>query len=167
RADAPHQARRCHFSRHAHRAVRQAPERLGTLVMLRLQAGRRADRTPSRSAILPVGSRINLLEDRGGAAYVEFLLAFIPLFFLFLGMVQMALMYAGDLVVQHSATTAARAAAVVIDDDPRYYGGAERMTVSSFGVTSTEDALGTLISIFGGGGGGGSTGIGSSPGGPR
>ncbi len=110
---------------------------------------------------------IRLLEDRRGAAYVEFLLAFIPLFIMFLGMVQMALMYAGDLVVQHSATTAARAAAVVIDDDPRYYGGAERMTVSSPGVTSTEDALGALLSIFGGGGGGGGSGIGVSPGGPR
>lgn len=113
-------------------------------------------------------SAITLLEEQRGAAYVEFLLAFIPLFFLFLGMVQMALMYAGNLVVQHSATTAARAAAVGIDDDPRFYGGAERMTVSSFGITSTEDAIGALLSIFGGGGAGeGSTGIGTSPDGPR
>lgn len=107
-----------------------------------------------------------LATDTGGAAYVEFLLAFIPLFIMFLGMVQMALMYAGDLVVQHAATTAARAASVVIDDDPRRYGGADRMTVSSPGLTSAEDAIGSLLRIFGGGGGG-VGGFGNSPDGPR
>lgn len=106
-----------------------------------------------------------LVEDRRGAAYVEFLLAFIPLFIMFLGMVQMALMYAGDLVVQHSATTAARAAAVVIDDDPQYYGGADRRDVGSFGVTSTEDALSSILSLFGGSVS--TAGIGTSPGGAR
>ncbi len=106
-----------------------------------------------------------LIQDRRGAAYVEFLLAFIPLFIMFLGMVQMALMYAADLVVQHSATTAARAAAVVIDDDPQYYDGADRMDVGSFGVTSSEDVLTSIVSIFGGDPSIG--GIGTSPGGPR
>ncbi len=106
-----------------------------------------------------------LMDDNRGAAYVEFLLAFIPLFILFLGMVQMALMYAGDLVVQHAATRAARAAAVVIDDDPQYYDGAPRMDVGSFGITSSEDALGSIIGLFGGDTSIG--GIGSSPGGPR
>lgn len=106
-----------------------------------------------------------LMDDTRGAAYVEFLLAFIPLFIMFLGMVQMALMYAGDLVVQHAATRAARAAAVVIDDDPQYYEDAERMDVGSFGVTSSEDVIGSILSIFGGDMSIG--GIGSSPGGPR
>lgn len=106
-----------------------------------------------------------LVEDRRGAAYVEFLLAFIPLFIMFLGMVQMALMYAADLVVQHSATTAARAAAVVIDDDPQYYGGADRMDVGEFGVTSGEDVIGSIVSLFGGDISIG--GIGTEPGGAR
>lgn len=103
--------------------------------------------------------------DEGGAAYVEFLLAFIPLFIMFLGMVQMALMYAGDLVVQHAATTAARAAAVVIDDDPRHYDGAPRMRVDGEATTSSEDAIGGILRLFGGGGGGG--GGSPAPGGPR
>lgn len=105
------------------------------------------------------------LRGARGAAYVEFLLAFIPLFIMFLGMVQMALMYAGDLVVQHAATTAARAAVVVIDDDPRRYGGQERMDVSEFSVTSGEDAIGTILGIFGGGASFG--GVGFRPQGPR
>lgn len=76
---------------------------------------------PSRGA----GNR-SLFGDRGGAVYVEFLLAFIPLFFLFLGMVQMGLVYACDLVVRHAAVTAARAAVVVIDDNPERYDGNTR-----------------------------------------
>ncbi len=108
----------------------------------------------------------HLVEDRRGAAYVEFLLAFMPLFILFLGMVQMALMFAGDLVVQRAASTAARAAAVVIDDDPQYYGGAARMDVGSSGTASSDGAMSSILSLFGGGGGGGGGG-GTHPGGAR
>ena len=43
--------------------------------------------------------------------YVEFLLVFMPIFLMFLGMVQMALMYSAKLVLQHSAYTAARSEA--------------------------------------------------------
>lgn len=106
-----------------------------------------------------------LVDDNRGAAYVEFLLAFIPLFVMFLGMVQMALMYAGDLVVQHAATRAARAAAVVLDDDPAQYEGASRMSVATFGVTSTESVLGDIVRLFGGELS--VTGVGFPPGGPR
>ncbi|HEY8428460.1 MAG TPA: TadE/TadG family type IV pilus assembly protein [Sandaracinaceae bacterium] len=106
-----------------------------------------------------------LVNDNRGAAYVEFLLAFIPLFVMFLGMVQMALMYAGDLVVQHAATRAARAAAVVLDDDPARYEDAPRMTVADFGVTSAENVLGDIVRLFGGDLS--VTGIGTEPGGPR
>lgn len=114
-----------------------------------------------------VVSEHHLVTDERGATYVEFLLAFIPLFIMFLGMVQMALMYAGDLVVQHSATTAARAAAVVIDDDPRYYEGAPRMRVDGGPSTGAEDAIGSILRLFGGGGGGGGGGGIGAPGGPR
>lgn len=68
----------------------------------------------------------SLLRDRSGAVYVEFLLAFVPLFFLFLGMIQMGMVYACDLVVRHAAVTAARAAVVVIDDNPNRYDGDAR-----------------------------------------
>lgn len=107
-----------------------------------------------------------LVEEEGGAAYVEFLMSFIPLFFMFMGMVQMALMYAGDLVVQHAATRAARAASVVLDDDPERYDGQRRRAVDE-GSGGTENALGSLVSIFGGGASPGSGGGGATPGGPR
>lgn len=110
--------------------------------------------------------RQSIGEDQGGAAYVEFLIAFIPLFVMFMGMVQMALMYAGDLVVQHSASRAARAAVVVLDDDPQYYDGASRRTVRTFGASSAEDGLGAILDLFGGGGAPG-MGTVSRNGGPR
>ncbi|HEY8430791.1 MAG TPA: TadE/TadG family type IV pilus assembly protein [Sandaracinaceae bacterium] len=66
------------------------------------------------------------IASREGAAYVEFLLAFMPLFVLFLGIVQVSLLFAADLVVKHAAYRATRAAIVVLDDDPRYYRGEDR-----------------------------------------
>src|SRR6185436_6787073 len=108
-----------------------------------------------------------LLRDQRGAAYVEFLLAFIPLFIMFLGMVQMALMYAGDLVVRHAATTAARAAVVVLPDDPQYYGGNPITQIDTSGSGSSEDAIGGLLGGLGGGGGGGGGSSVGQPSGPR
>jgi hypothetical protein len=86
----------------------------------------------SRAAGRPAGEK-TLLSDRGGAVYVEFLLSFIPLFFLFLGMVQMGLLYAADLVVRHAAVTATRAAIVVLDDNPERYGGDGRRAFETDG----------------------------------
>lgn len=94
-----------------------------------------------------------LVEDEDGAAYVEFLIAFMPFLFMFLGMVQMALMYAADLVVQHAASRAARAAIVVLDDDPRRYDDAERRSVDRFGFSGSEDAISMVLRLFGAGGG--------------
>jgi hypothetical protein len=62
-----------------------------------------------------------LSSDERGVAYVEFLLAFIPFFTMFLGMMQMALYFSAGLLVRHAASTAARAAVVVLPDDPQYY----------------------------------------------
>lgn len=58
-----------------------------------------------------------------GAVMVEFLIAFLPTFLLFLGLVQSGLLFTVRLVTQHAATTTARAAAVVIGDDPKRYDG--------------------------------------------
>jgi len=93
--------------------------------------------------MLTVKSRVrpSLGDEDGGAAYVEFLIAFVPFFFMFLGMVQIALYYAAALSVRHAATTAARAAVVVLPDDPQYYDDEEVNRIDSGG---------------GGGGGGGS-----------
>lgn len=54
--------------------------------------------------------------------YVEFLIVLMPLLTLWLGMLQLALLYIGHLVVQHASVTACRAAIVVLDDDPGDYG---------------------------------------------
>ena len=62
-----------------------------------------------------------LARDERGVVYVEFLLAFVPLFTLFLGIAQLVLLWGGRLVVGHAASRAARTASVVLDDDPRYY----------------------------------------------
>lgn len=111
---------------------------------------------------LHVTRQRNLLTDTGGAAYVEFLITFIPIFLMFLGMVQMALMFAGGLAVQRAASAAARAAMVVLDDDPRHYGGEDRMTVEGTGGTpSAESAILDFLSSRGLGGG--ESGGGSGP----
>ncbi|MDH5491498.1 MAG: pilus assembly protein [Myxococcales bacterium] len=58
--------------------------------------------------------------------YVEFLVVFMPVFFLFLGMIQVSMMFSAKLVVQHAADAAARSAIVVIPDDPGHYGGVDK-----------------------------------------
>ena len=62
-------------------------------------------------------------RSRAGGVYVEFLIAFLPVFFFFLGLVQLAFVQVANLVVKHAATKAVRAAVVVLPDDPQYYGG--------------------------------------------
>ena len=63
--------------------------------------------------------------DRGtrGAVYVEFLIAFLPMFFFFLSLVQLMFVQAANLMVKNAAVKAARAAVVVLHDDPKFYGG--------------------------------------------
>jgi hypothetical protein len=55
----------------------------------------------------------DLLEDRGGAAIVEFALACMPVFILFFGMVQWSIIAYVHLMVQHAAFVAVRCDAVV------------------------------------------------------
>jgi hypothetical protein len=61
-------------------------------------------------------------RDARGVVMLEVVIAFMPVFVLFLGTVQLALLGAAQLVVQHAAICGARSASVVIDDDPRFYG---------------------------------------------
>jgi hypothetical protein len=58
-----------------------------------------------------------------GAVFVEFLIAFLPVLTMFLCMLQLALLFAVRLVVEHAAVNAARTAAVVIGDDAQSYKG--------------------------------------------
>lgn len=62
-----------------------------------------------------------LVRDTRGAVYVEFLIVFLPLFVLFMSLVQFAFVEVANLVTKHAAVTAARAAIVVLPDDPAYY----------------------------------------------
>lgn len=56
-------------------------------------------------------------RDTRGAVYVEFLIAFLPVYVFFLGLIQIGLLFTARLITEHAATNAARAAAVVIGDD--------------------------------------------------
>jgi hypothetical protein len=86
--------------------------------------------------------------DARGVVLIEFLMAFVPVFVMFLGIVQLALLSVAKLVVQHAAVAGVRSAIVVLDDDPRFYGGTDR---GDIGGTSTErsdsfeHALGTRL----------------------
>lgn len=62
-----------------------------------------------------------LVGDRKGAIYVEFLIVFLPLFCMFMSLVQLAFIEVANLVTKHAAVTAARAAIVVLPDDPQFY----------------------------------------------
>ena len=62
-----------------------------------------------------------LATSARGVVYVEFLLCFIPVFMLFLGVVQLALISGAKLVVKHAAYRGARSASVVLADDPKFY----------------------------------------------
>jgi len=63
-----------------------------------------------------------LVRDRSGAVYVEFLIAFLPLFVFFMCLVQMAGLHTGRLTTLHAAEIGVRAAIVVLPDDPAKYG---------------------------------------------
>jgi len=69
--------------------------------------------------------RWSLASDTRAAVYVEFLVVFMPVFTLWLGMTQIGLIFAADVAVQHAADAAARSAIVVLPDDPARYGGPE------------------------------------------
>ena len=62
----------------------------------------------------PGPSLARLAEDTRGAAYVEFLIAFLPIFVLFTCIWQFAQIFTVRLLCAHSAVAGARAAAVVV-----------------------------------------------------
>jgi len=53
-----------------------------------------------------------------GVVYVEVLVAIIPVFIFFFGLLQLALLYTARLVVRHAAQRAVRSAVVVLEDAP-------------------------------------------------
>ena len=77
-----------------------------------------------------LNGRLSALDERG-AVYVEFLIAFLPVFILFLGICQVALVSTARFVVQHAANCAARSAVVMLESSPGDFGGAARGSVST------------------------------------
>jgi hypothetical protein len=55
-------------------------------------------------------------QGERGAVYVELIIAFLPVFTFFLAMLQLGLLYASGLFVEHGATVAARVAALALGD---------------------------------------------------
>lgn len=88
---------------------------------LRGRRGSGALREPIAAA-----SATGLLRDTRGAVFVEFLIAFLPVFTFFLCLVQLSLLFTVKVVTEHAAINAARAAAVIVADDPKSYGANER-----------------------------------------
>lgn len=78
------------------------------------------------------GRKKSALRDQRGVVYVETLVAFVPVFTLFLATIQLADLSAANLIVRHASTVAARAAAVVLPDDGVYYGDRENQTLHTF-----------------------------------
>ena len=66
-----------------------------------------------------------------GAVYVEFLVVFLPLLSLFLGLVQLAFLQAASIIVQHSAMRAVRTAGVILYDNPKFYNNEGQGSVGS------------------------------------
>jgi Flp pilus assembly protein TadG len=82
----------------------------------------------------------SLLRDQRGVVFLEFLIAFVPVWTFFLCVVQLAFITHANLMVKHSADSAARSAAVVLPDDPNEYGGEAEMSVGRNPVTASDIA---------------------------
>lgn len=94
----------------------------------------------------PVTSR-RLAHDAHGVVYVEFLIAFVPVFIFFLALVQLSLIAVARIVVQHAAVRGVRAAVVVLDDDPSRYDGAARgdLRAGTDDDASGDQAIGDVV----------------------
>lgn len=73
---------------------------------------------------------------QSGVVFAEFLIAFPVVFTMFLAVVQLSLLAAASLIVQHAAYRGARQISVVLDDDPAQYDGAPRMQLLRKGSAS-------------------------------
>ena len=73
---------------------------------------------------------LRIVRCTRGTVMVETLIAFVPLFTLFLGVVQYTLIAAAQLVVRHAAVAGVRSASVVLVDDPARYDDAANLSVT-------------------------------------
>jgi len=91
-----------------------------------------------------------LLADQRGVVFLEFLIAFVPMWTFFLCVLQLSFIAHANLMVMHAADSAARSAVVVLPDDPNEYGGEPQLSVDRNPVTGSEleGALGRLGSAL-------------------
>ncbi len=82
---------------------------------------RTTSRTGAIGAIAAFIRRRQAARDQRGAVYVEFLIAFFPIFTFFLGLIQLADLHQANIVTHHAAVMAVRTAIVVLPDDGQYY----------------------------------------------
>ncbi len=70
---------------------------------------------------MPGSGGRSLSANVRGAVFVEFLIAFLPVYVFFLCVVQLGLLFSVRLVTEHAAVNGARALAVVGGDEPKRY----------------------------------------------
>ncbi|QQR90970.1 MAG: pilus assembly protein [Myxococcales bacterium] len=85
-----------------------------------------------------------LIKAERGAIYVEFLLVFIPIFLVWMAIMQLALFSSARLTVQHAAIRGVRSAIVVIDDDPQHYNNVPRGCLTGGNGNSVDGLLGRI-----------------------
>lgn len=89
------------------------------------------------------------MKDQRGVVYLETLIAFVPVFFFFLGTLQIADAGAAHLIVKHAATVAARAAVVVLPDDGVYYNDKDNAQLHQFAGLRRDDIESAADRILG------------------
>jgi len=82
-----------------------------------------------------------------GAVFVEFLIAFFPVYVFFLCLIQLTLLFSSRLVTEHAAVHAARAAAVIIGDDPGRYDNEEPHVVQRGGAREKEIRKAAILTL--------------------
>ena len=90
---------------------------------------------------VPMNALRRLRKKTGGAVYVEFLIAFMPLFVMFMSTVQLAFVQIANIVTKHAAVTGCRAAIVVLPDDPADYDNAQTYKVEGKRKADIESAV--------------------------
>ncbi|MFT5356395.1 MAG: hypothetical protein ACI9KE_003620 [Polyangiales bacterium] len=96
--------------------------------------------------------RRKLADDDRAAVYVEFLVVFMPLWMLFLVLIQTSMLFTAKLVVGHASYRAARSAVVVLPDDPANYNDNPVNRIEFDEVESSDlipDVLSSLASFLG------------------
>lgn len=86
-----------------------------------------------------------LRRTQRGAVLIEFLVVFMPMALLFVGVWQVCELYAAQLVLARASSAAGRAASVVLPDNPDFYGGAPQDVLEGQRKADVELAAGMIL----------------------